>query len=98
MRAAAPVGPTSATAASAALAADPAHLPAAPTAAATPHPPPLLPACFFLAALLCGLYYLFALPLPSSFHLGGRARTAVGAWAEQALLRCCLGGGGRALA
>ena len=35
-------------------------------------------ACFFLAALLCALYYLFALPLPSSFHLGGRPRTAVG--------------------
>lgn len=36
--------------------------------------------CFFLAALLCALYYFFALPLPSSFHLGGRGRTAVGEW------------------
>jgi hypothetical protein len=27
---------------------------------------------FFLAALLCGLYRFFALPLPSSFHLAGR--------------------------
>lgn len=35
-------------------------------------------ACFFLAALLCGLYYLFGLPLPSSFHLGGRGRIAMG--------------------
>jgi len=34
--------------------------------------------CFFLSALLCGLYYLFALPLPSSFHLGGRGRAAMG--------------------
>lgn len=37
-------------------------------------------AAFFLAALLCGLYYLFARPLPSSFHLGTRQKTAVGAW------------------
>ncbi|PSC73750.1 no exine formation 1 [Micractinium conductrix] len=35
-------------------------------------------AAFFLAALLCGLYYLFARPLPSSFHLGTRQKTAVG--------------------
>lgn len=28
--------------------------------------------CFFLAAMLCGLYRFFALPLPSSFHLAGR--------------------------
>lgn len=28
--------------------------------------------CFFLAAVLCGLYRFFALPLPSSFHLAGR--------------------------
>jgi hypothetical protein len=39
---------------------------------------------FFLAGLLCALYYFFALPLPSSFHLGsGRARTAVGEWGEE---------------
>lgn len=35
-------------------------------------------ACFFLAALLCALYYLFGLPLPSSFHLGSRGRVAMG--------------------
>lgn len=40
-------------------------------------------ACFFLAALLCGLYYLFGLPLPSSFHLGGRGRIAMGELAGQ---------------
>ena len=32
---------------------------------------------FFLAALLCALYHLIALPLPSSFHLAQR-RSAVG--------------------
>ena len=34
-------------------------------------------ATFFLAALLCGLYALFALPLPSSFHLG-KSRASMG--------------------
>lgn len=38
-------------------------------------------ATFFLAGLLCVLYYFFALPMPSSFHLGtGRRRTSVGEW------------------
>jgi hypothetical protein len=34
--------------------------------------------CFFLAALLCALYYFFALPLPSSFHLGPKPKSALG--------------------
>lgn len=34
---------------------------------------------FFMAPLLCTLYYSLALPLPSSFHLGPR-RTSVGAF------------------
>lgn len=37
--------------------------------------------CFFLAALLCALYYFFALPLPSSFHLGPKPTSALGGWA-----------------
>jgi uncharacterized membrane protein (DUF485 family) len=35
--------------------------------------------CFFLAGLLCALYYFFALPLPSSFHLGTKGKIATGA-------------------
>ncbi|KAI3433444.1 hypothetical protein D9Q98_003258 [Chlorella vulgaris] len=34
--------------------------------------------CFFLAGLLCALYYFFALPLPSSFHLGTKGKIATG--------------------
>lgn len=45
--------------------------------------------CFFLAALLCGLYYCFGLPLASSFHLAGRStRTAVGARCRRGGDRC----------
>lgn len=38
---------------------------------------------FFLAAILCGLYYLFGLPMPSSFHVAPR-RTSVGGAASSA--------------
>ncbi|EFN59471.1 expressed protein [Chlorella variabilis] len=33
---------------------------------------------FFLAGLLCALYYFFGLPLPSSFHLGTKPKIATG--------------------
>lgn len=53
-------------------------------------------ACFFLAALMCGLYYLFGLPLPSSFHLGGRGRIAMGEPARQRATGLCRGADWRA--